>query len=242
MVLFLIGLGFADTKDITLKGKELVDKADVVYFEDYTSVLQCSLNDLEKVFGKKIISASREFVESDALLKEAERKNVALLVVGDPFVATTHIDLFLEAKKRKISVEVVHNASVVSVIGATGLQVYKFGRTVSVSFQEGSSFVDAIRQNISVGLHTLLLLDLCPGERKFLSINDAFEKIEKIDVSVLKGVLVGCARLGASDKKIVAGTVSELKKVDWGKPPFCLVIPGKLHFVEEEVLEFWRSG
>lgn len=239
MALFLIGLGLADEKDVTLKGKALVDKAEVVYFECYTSVLQCTLAELESVFGKKILLASRELVESDALLKEAEKKNVALLVVGDPLVATTHVDLFLEAKKKGISVEIVHNASVVSAIGATGLQVYKFGRIVSVAFQEGSSFVDAVRQNLSVGLHTLLLFDLSPDEERFLSVKDAIERIEKVDSSIMKGVLVGCARLGARDQRIVAGTSDVLKNVDWSRPPFCLVIPGKLHFVEEEALRLF---
>jgi diphthine methyl ester synthase len=43
-------------------------------------------------------------------LEEAKDKKVAILVVGDPFGATTHSDIVVRAKKLKINVEAVHNA------------------------------------------------------------------------------------------------------------------------------------
>src|SRR3989344_1963727 len=99
MTLHIIGLGLGNEKDITLRGLEAVKKCDIIYLESYTSILQCKVEDLGKLFGKKIILASRELVEADnnEILKNSKTKNVALLVVGDPFSATTHIDLFLRA-------------------------------------------------------------------------------------------------------------------------------------------------
>ena len=38
-MLYLIGLGLADEKDITVKGLETVQKAERVYLEAYTSIL-----------------------------------------------------------------------------------------------------------------------------------------------------------------------------------------------------------
>ena len=38
-MLYLIGLGLADEKDITVKGLEVVHKAERVYLEAYTSIL-----------------------------------------------------------------------------------------------------------------------------------------------------------------------------------------------------------
>ncbi len=38
-MLYLIGLGLADEKDITVKGLEIVHKAERVYLEAYTSIL-----------------------------------------------------------------------------------------------------------------------------------------------------------------------------------------------------------
>ena len=50
-----------------------------------------------------------------------EDKKIAFLVVGDPFCATTHTDVFLRATKLGIMVEVIHNSSIVNAIGCTGL-------------------------------------------------------------------------------------------------------------------------
>src|SRR3989344_4791719 len=109
-MLHLIGIGLNDEKDISVKGLEIVRKADVVYLEEYTSKLQCSVKKLEKFYGKKIILASRDLVEKGKkILDKAKNKKVAFLTIGDVFSATTHIDLFLRAKKRKIKVEVVYN-------------------------------------------------------------------------------------------------------------------------------------
>ncbi len=38
-MLYLVGLGLADEKDITVKGLEVVKKAERVYLEAYTAVL-----------------------------------------------------------------------------------------------------------------------------------------------------------------------------------------------------------
>ncbi|GKU93967.1 hypothetical protein SLEP1_g7515 [Rubroshorea leprosula] len=51
---------------------------------------------------------------------------------------------------------------------------------------------------------------------------------------------VGFARLGSEDQMIVAGTMKQLLTVDFGKPLHCLVIVGKTHPVEDEMLEFYR--
>jgi diphthine synthase len=49
-------------------------------------------------------------------------------------------------------------------IGATGLQLYTFGQTVSIVFWEENwrpdSFYHKIKQNRDIGLHTLCLLDI----------------------------------------------------------------------------------
>jgi len=66
-----------------------------VYLEMYTSILMCDKARLEALYGKPVIVADREMVESqaDEILEGADREDVAFLVVGDPFGATTHTDL-----------------------------------------------------------------------------------------------------------------------------------------------------
>ena len=78
--------------------------------------------------------------------------------------ATTHTDLVLRARQRNIRVEVIHNASILNAAGCCGLQLYRFGQTVSLVFWTDTwrpdSYYDKIKQNRDVGLHTLCLLDI----------------------------------------------------------------------------------
>lgn len=249
MPLYFIGLGLNNEKGITVNGLEAIKKCDIVYLENYTSVLNCSKEDLEKFYGKKIILARRSFVESDdnEIVENAKSKNVAFLVAGDPLVATTHIDLFLRAKKEGIKCHVMHNASIISAAGVTGLQVYKFGKTTSIPLENENveSPYDVLKDNLSLGLHTLFLLDLNPDEEKFMSVNDAIRCLLKIELKrnekifPEKTLCIGCARIGSESQVIKAGTAKELLKFNFGKPVHCLIVPGKLHFMEEEALEMY---
>jgi len=65
MALHIIGLGLSGEKDITFRGFEAVKKCEIVYLENYTSRLNCSKEDLEKFFCRKIFLATRKMVESD---------------------------------------------------------------------------------------------------------------------------------------------------------------------------------
>jgi len=251
-MLYLIGLGLADEKDITLRGLEAIKKCEKVYLESYTSKLICDISAMEKLYGKKLILADRAMVEqANAILADAKKANVALLIIGDPLCATTHWDLLQRAKELKIRTEVIHNASIVSAVGATGLQVYKFGKTTSIPFPSEKYEVETpynvIKENKSIGAHTLVLLDLDPKNNKFMSVNEAIELLRSIErkrnekVFLPKDWCVGVARLGAGDQKIVAGTVTEVSDSDFGHAPHALIVPGTLHFLEEEALKQQKS-
>lgn len=270
MTLYLIGLGLNDENDITLRGLDLVRKAGTVYLENYTAVLQCSKETLEELYGKKVILADRELVEKkgEEIVEKASNGNVALLVVGDPVSATTHTGLLLRAIKKGIKVEVVHNASAMTAVGIIGLQLYKYGRTTSIVFpQEGwtvEAHYDVIKENKEKGLHTLCLLDIKTRELskenmkkcnkcrdlaenpRFMTVNEAIKNLLEIENRRKEGIFteeticVGCARLGSTGMKIKAGPAKLLLKEEFGGPLHCLVVPGKLHFVEEEALELWK--
>ena len=70
----------------------------------------------------------------------------------------------LRARELNIPITSIPNASIMSAIGATGLQLYNFGQTVSMVFftdtWKPASFYDRIRENRDIGLHTLVLLDI----------------------------------------------------------------------------------
>jgi len=232
-MLILIGLGLNDEKDISIKGLERVKIADLIYLEGYTSKLQCSIETLESFYGKKIQLVEREVVEdATAILSQAAYQNIVLLVIGDVFSATTHIALYKEAKQKGIDVKVIHNASIFTTVGITGLDIYKFGRTTSIPFHESATPYEVIKKNYP--LHTLCLLDLVPNGGKYMEASEALEKIRKEGFSMETKVLV-CAQLGSDKPTILyteAKNIQPLKKF-----PQCLIIPGELHFMEKEMLE-----
>ncbi|MBN1644935.1 diphthine synthase [Candidatus Woesearchaeota archaeon] len=250
MALYFIGIGLSDEKDITVKGLELVKSAGIVYLETYTSVLSVPVEKLEQLYNKKIILADRDLVEKrpeETILKDAKEKNVAFLVVGDPFAATTHFDLISRAKEMKIKIKIIHNASVLTAISVTGLQLYKFGKTTSVPFSrkgfEPETHYDALRDNKELDLHTLILLDLNPKENKFMSVNEAIKNFLGIEEKRKEGIFdkntlcIGCSNLGSENQVIKPGKASDLVNFDFGKGVQCLIVPGKLHFAEEEALQ-----
>ncbi|KAL9251722.1 putative diphthine methyl ester synthase [Drosera capensis] len=270
-MLYIIGLGLGDEKDITLRGLEAVKKCDRLYIEAYTSLLSFGLSSmglstLEELYGKPVTLADREMVEekADSILSEAQHSNVGFLVVGDPFGATTHSDLVVRAKRAGIEVNVVHNASVMNAVGICGLQLYRYGETVSIPFFTEKwrpySFYEKIKRNRGLGLHTLCLLDirvkeltlesLCGGRKqyeppRFMPINIAIEQLLEAVHNSGESVYgedttcVGFARLGSKDQKIVVGTMRQLLTVDFGAPLHSLVIVGETHPVEEEMLCFF---
>jgi len=250
MALYFIGLGLNNQDDITLRGLEAAKKCDVVYFESYTSRLNCSISALERLFGKKVKLAGRNAFEEDgdAIINEARFKDVALLVVGDPFSATTHADLFIEARRTGVHVEVIHNASVLNAVGITGLQLYKFGKTTSIPYENENvrTPYDVLAANRRSGMHTLFLLDIKSDEQRYMSVNEAIKYLLSVEEKWKKHAFsketlcVGCARLGSDNFMIKSGTADELMGVDFGHPMHCLIVPGKLHFKEEEALELWR--
>jgi len=254
-MLILIGLGLADGKDISLRGLEAVKSAKNVYLESYTSLLQCSHEELEQQFGVSITRLSREDVEQKAerILGEAAKQDVVVLVIGDPFGATTHADLYLRAIEVKVEVHVIHNASILSAVGEVGLELYRYGKTVSIPYwekgYEPASFLAGIKENFSRGLHTLCLLDIKVDEKRFMTIAESVDLLEKAEAQVEDESIIhenfpaiGIARLGSPHRVIRSGTLGQLKKLDFGGPPHALIIPGRLHPVEEEMLELWSES
>ncbi|TFY78475.1 hypothetical protein EWM64_g5535 [Hericium alpestre] len=213
---YIIGLGLCDEKDITVRGLE------------------------EEFYGKELILADRDMVEteSDDILRNADKEDVSLLVVGDPFGATTHTDIILRARALKIPTRVIHNASIMNAVGACGLQLYNFGQTVSLVFftdtWKPDSFYDRIKENADLGMHTLVLLDIKVKEQseenlargrkiyeppRYMSIPQAVSQLIEIEEQRQTGILspettlaIAVSRVGGGEgnERIVCGTLAEL--------------------------------
>lgn len=243
MTLYFIGLGLADQKDISLKGLETIKNCDYIYLERYTSVLQCDLKELASFYGKPVIEADRSLVEQRAeeILEKAKTEDVAFLVAGDPFGATTHIDLRLRAQKLGIKVKVIHNASIINAVGEIGLELYKYGKVTSIPFDNMkiATPYEVFLMNHKMGLHTLFLLDLDPIKNKFMTIIEGVDFLLKNGLDP-KQLCVGIAGLGSDNQEIKVFSAAGAFKEHFTKKPQCLIVPGKLHFVEEEALKMWK--
>ncbi|XP_043858780.1 diphthine methyl ester synthase [Dromiciops gliroides] len=269
-MLYLIGLGLGDAEDITVKGLEIVKKCSRVYLESYTSILSVEKERLEQFYGRPLITADRQVVEQEVeqILRDADDSDIAFLVVGDPFGATTHSDLVLRAVKMGIPYRIVHNASILSAVGCCGLQLYNFGEVASIVFWtrtwKPESFFDRVKTNRQNGLHTLCLLDLQVRERslenlikgrkiyeppRFMTVNQAAQQLlEIVQNQRARGeepaiteetICVGLARVGSEEQKIAAGTLKQMCTVDLGGPLHTLIITGNLHPLEAEMLKLF---
>ncbi|PIO00563.1 diphthine synthase [archaeon CG10_big_fil_rev_8_21_14_0_10_43_11] len=242
-MLVLVGLGLASEKDLTIQGIEALNACTEVYLEAYTgSAPDLDIQKLERTIGKTVALLGRGEVESTLLIELAKKKRVGLIVVGDPLCATTHEDLQLEARAAKIGVRVIHNASILSAIGEVGLQMYKFGKTISIPFWQDTfkptSFLDILEQNRSIDAHTLVLLDLDVAKNTFMQVSEALERLLLDKRVTHKTKIVVVSRLGSAHQKIVYAPISVLMKKRFIGPN-ALIIPGTLHFREEESLEAW---
>ncbi len=247
-MLYLIGLGLS-WKDLSMKALEALSVCEEIYVEGYTSVADFTPLQLQRLLGKPIHVLDRKQVEEEMIfLGDAEVKNAALLIYGDPLSATTHQEILQLAKKRNIETKVIHAPSIFTAIAETGLSLYRFGKVASIPISEKGfepeSFFDILKGNLSNDAHTLFLLDLRPADNKFLTIPEAIKQLLEIskrqkDTETFHegSTVVGCARLGQENSIIKAGPAKDIMKEDFGNPPYCLIVPAKLNHKEEEYLQ-----
>lgn len=255
-MLYFVGLGLFDEKDISLKGLETLKSVDIVYAEFFTSSLfGSSFEAIEKLIGKEIIVLNRQEVEEENIFmkKAIEGEDVALITGGDPLIATTHINFLVEAKNKGIDHEIIHGSSILSSApGISGLQSYKFGKVTTIPFPNEKFFphspYDSITNNLANDSHTLVLLDVQAHKDRYMSVNQGLEYLMKVKNDLIEKSLedeividedtlaIGIARVGSRDVVVKADKIQDLIDFDFGEPLHCIVIPSKLHIVEAEYL------
>jgi diphthine synthase len=270
-MLNLIGIGYKK-EDISLEALEIIKNSDEIFLEYYTSFYESKFEELEELFGKKITISDRNLIETEIeekIINPSKTKNISLLVIGDPLIATTHTDLLLRAKENKVETKIIHNVSIGNFITRTGLQFYKFGKITSIpffseKFMPRTPFLIYL-DNHRIGAHSLFLLDLNPsndfaykGNELYLKAHKALnflikipkimienEEIEEKDsISIdLETPAIICSKLGFKEEKILYGQIGELISLDKHlnlPPPLCIIIPGDMHEMEEKYLEQFK--
>lgn len=121
-----------------------------------------------------------------------------------------------------------------------------------------SSYYDKIKENISLGLHTLVLLDIKVKEQsyenmargrliyeppRYMTVAQCASQMLETEEERKEGVYgpdslaVGAARVGAPDQKLVVGTLKELAEVEMGAPLHSLVLLGRrAHDLEKDYI------
>jgi diphthine synthase len=238
-MLYIIGLGLNDERDITLKGVDAMRKCDEIYAEFYTNVWHGSIETLEELSGKSIIVLDREKAESGFIVERAKECLVALLVPGDPFSATTHYETFAECKRLNIRAEAVHPSSIFTAVAESGIDIYKFGRaTTLVHPQKGynpESLYCIIKENKDRGLHTLVLLDIG------MTASEAVGLMLKYAALTEDEMIVACFSLGSKAQKIIYDTAANIIQRNIADVPCCILVLGRLNFKEEEFLKLWKT-
>jgi len=248
-LLYFVGLGLYSEDDISFKGFNALKSVDCIYAEFYTAKLMGgNIDNLINKLDVPFITLKREDVEDrNVVIEEALTKDIAFVVAGDPLMATTHTELYVEAVNKGVETRIIHGSSIFSAApGLTGLQAYKFGKTTTVPFPDENFFphspYDVIKSNKELGLHTLVLLDIQAHKDRFMTINQALDYLLKVEsqrdenVFTNDTIVVGLARAGSEKPLVKGGTVEDILNFDFGGPLHCLIVPGDLHFVEAEAL------
>ncbi|MBR2254838.1 MAG: diphthine synthase, partial [Candidatus Methanomethylophilaceae archaeon] len=247
--LVFVGLGLSGIDGMTVRALEAIRECDIVYAEFYTSTLiGAKPEELEERIGKKIRILYRAQVEEcDDIITDAMDHRVAFVTAGDTMLATTHVDLRIQAAEAGIPVRLIHGVSIFSGCPSSlGLQPYKFGRAVTLPFLEENyhpkSPYDHIKDNKDRGLHTMILLDIRADELRYMTAKQAIEWLLKGEETWGEGLITDktllcvASKVGSSEEKVFAGYPKDLLEMDLGEPLHTLVLPGNLHFMEAYAL------
>ena len=251
--LWLIGLGPGDLQQMTMAALEAARDADHRFLEGYTALLPpTELENMESVVGPWEMRMRSAVEEPADLLSLAQSSKVALLVVGDPLQATTHVDLELRCDELGIPCHVQHGVSITTIVtGAAGLQSYRFGRQCTFAYPYGeylpTSPLEIILANRERDLHTLALLDLDPsgmgeGQQEPMTPGVAIDVLrkmaQKLDVDVEDWKIVLCSDMGTVDARISVGSPTDISGIEEGRI-HCILVPANLHDVEAAALARW---
>jgi diphthine synthase len=245
--LYLVGLGLS-AGNITVEALDLIKKVDSIFLETYTSKAPGDLiNRIMEIRSdtRSVTRRDLEDREGEALINELSKgHDVALLVIGDPMIATTHAALAVTVKRRGFNVRVVNSVSIVcALLNQLGLSPYKLGLMATITYPRmgvlSMRAYDVLLDNLRRGLHTILLLDI-RDDGGFMDVKDAANILIRMENNRGLGVInekllvIYAARIGWEDQEIVGSTIKAVPNL--GDPPHTIVIPGILNPVEIDYL------
>ena len=247
-MLWFIGLGVSGISELSDNTLSVIKNADIVYLESFTSpISETEKKQLENISNGEFKIAKRWIVEDgNEILENAKKSETVLISYGDPYIATTHLELKTRAITDKIETKTIHSSSIISsLIGEVGLHYYKVGKVLTIMNDPKSMSTPyyTIFDNLLSKTHSVILLEYNEDKSFFLDPHDALsllldvEKIQNRKIISLDTFVIIASRIGKSDQKIISGKISNLIKKEFGDPPHSIVIPGGLHFTESDAIK-----
>ena len=247
-MLWFVGLGISGISELSDNTISVIKNADIVYLESFTSpISEIEKEQLANMCDGEFKIAKRWLVEDgNEILENAKQREVVLISYGDPYIATTHLELKTRAITDKIETKTIHSSSIVSsLIGEIGLQYYKVGKILTVMNDPKSMITpyNTISNNLLSKMHSVILLEYNEDKSFFLAPQDALsllldaEKIQNRKIISLDTFAIIASRIGKSDQNITSGKISNLIKKEFGNPPHTIIIPGSLHFTESNAVK-----
>ena len=247
-MLWFIGLGISGVSELSDSTISVIKNADTVYLESFTSpISETEKDNLSFLCNGEFKIAKRWFVEDgNEILNNAKIKEIVLISYGDPYIATTHLELKTRAIRDEIETKTIHSSSIVSsLIGEVGLHYYKVGKVLTIMNDPKSMITsyNTIFHNLLSKSHSLILLEYNEDKSFFLSPHDAISLLLDIE-NTQNGKIISsdtfviiASRIGKSNQKIISGKISSLIKKEFGEPPHSIIIPGSLHFTESDAVK-----
>ena len=247
-MLWFVGLGISGISELSDNTISIIKNADTVYLESFTSpISETEKEQLANMCDGEFKIAKRWLVEDgNEILENAKNREVVLISYGDPYIATTHLELKTRAVTDKIETKTIHSSSIVSsLIGEIGLQYYKVGKILTIMNDPKSMITpyNTISNNLLSKMHSVILLEYNEDKSFFLDPQDALsllldaEKIQNGKIISLDTFAIIASRIGKSDQNITSGKISNLIKKEFGNPPHTIIIPGSLHFTESNAVK-----
>ena len=247
-MLWFVGLGISGISELSDNTISIIKNADTVYLESFTSpISETEKEQIANMCDGEFKIAKRWLVEDgNEILENAKKREVVLISYGDPYIATTHLELKTRAVTDKIETKTIHSSSIVSsLIGEIGLQYYKVGKILTIMNDPKSMITpyNTISNNLLSKMHSVILLEYNEDKSFFLAPQDALsllldaEKIQNGKIISLDTFAIIASRIGKSDQSITSGKISNLIKKEFGNPPHTIIIPGSLHFTESNAVK-----
>ena len=260
--LWLIGIGPGDLDHMTERARGVARGCSKRYLEGYTAVLPPKEEGrLESVVGPWEKLMRDEVEGAEELLASAREESVALLVVGDPMQATTHIDLEDRCVEQGIGFHVIPGLSATALaVSLSGMQSYRFGRQVTLPFATSdylpTSPLKMLCNNFENCLHSLVLLDLDPTgmgleQPRPMSPAEAVGLLEKMAARVVdeeeggRGLLeipvkqwngILLSDLGTEEERVLSGPLGDLSGQKGGMV-HAFILPAEFSGMEEDAFE-----